>query len=74
MSHQYKPNKAQIRAYVQEETDDVLKALVSATGKAKGVLIEEMLSGNELFQKALSLKKIMEEENIERLKKELGIK
>lgn len=73
MSYQYKPNKIQIRANVQEETDDVLKNLSLATGKAKGVLIEEMLFGNELFKKALSLKKIMEEENIERLKKELGI-
>lgn len=73
MSYQYKPNKIQLRANVQEETDDVLKNLSAATGKAKGVLIEEMLLTNELFQKALSLKKIMEEENIERLKKELGI-
>lgn len=74
MSYQYKPNKTQLRANVQEETDDVLRNLSLATGKAKGVLIEEMIFEHELFKKALLIKKATEEESIDKLRKELGIK
>lgn len=73
MSYQYKANKVQIRANISDDTDKILKSLVDATGKAKGVLIEEMLSSNELFLKAKSIKEIIEEELIDKLKKELGI-
>lgn len=73
MSHQFKANKVQIRANISDDTDKILKSLADATGKAKGVLIEEMLSSNELFLKAKSIKELIDEEHIEKLKKELGI-
>lgn len=73
MSYQYKANKVQIRANISDDTDKILKSLADATGKAKGVLIEEMLSSNELFLKAKSIKELIDEEHIEKLKKELGL-
>jgi len=73
MSYQYKANKIQLRANVSEDTDNIIKNLSEATGKAKGVLLEEMLSSNELFLKAKSIKELMDEEHIDKLKKELGI-
>ena len=73
MSFQYKPTKIQLRANVSEETDKIIDSLAKATGKAKGRVIEEMLNTNELFLKAKSIKEIIEEEHIEKLKKELGI-
>ena len=75
MSYQFKAdkNKIQLRAHISDDTDKILKSLADATGKDKGRLIEEMLNTNELFLKAKSIKEIIEEEHIEKLKKELGI-
>lgn len=73
MSYQYKPNKIQLRANVSEDTDKIITSIALATGKAKGKVIEDMLNTNELFLKAKSIKEIIEEEHIEKLKKELGI-
>lgn len=73
MSYQYKPTKTQLRANVSEDTDKIITSIALATGKAKGKVIEDMLNTNELFLKAKSIKEIIEEEHIEKLKKELGI-
>ncbi|MCT7549826.1 MULTISPECIES: hypothetical protein [Arcobacteraceae] len=73
MSYQYKPTKIQLRANVSEDTDKIITSIALATGKAKGKVIEDMLNTNELFLKAKSIKEIIEEEHIEKLKKELGI-
>ena len=73
MSYQYKPTKIQLRANVIEDTDKIITSIALATGKAKGKVIEDMLNTNELFLKAKSIKEIIEEEHIEKLKKELGI-
>ncbi len=73
MSFQYKTNKIQLRANVSEDTDKIITSIALATGKAKGKVIEDMLNTNELFLKAKSIKEIIEEEHIEKLKKELGI-
>lgn len=73
MSYQYKPTKTQLRANVSEDTDKIITSIALATGKAKGKVIEDMLNTNELFLKAKSIKEIIDEEHIEKLKKELGI-
>lgn len=73
MSYQYKPTKIQLRANVSEDTDKIITNLSKAMGKAKGTIIEEMLSMNEIFIKAKSIKELVEEEHISKLKKELGI-
>ena len=73
MSYQYKPTKIQLRANVSEDTDKIITSIALATGKAKGKVIEDMLNTNELFLKAKSIKEIIEEEHIKKLKKELGI-
>ena len=73
MSYQYKPTKIQLRANVSEDTDKIITSIALATGKAKGKVIEDMLNTNELFLKAKNIEEIIEEEHIEKLKKELGI-
>lgn len=73
MSFQYKPSKAQLRAHVSEDTDKIITSIATAMGKPKGKVIEDMLNTNEMFLKAKSIKDIIEKEQIEKLKKELGI-
>jgi hypothetical protein len=73
VSYQYKTNKIQLRANIEDETNDILKILHEATGKAKGCLIDEMLKESVMFQKAKSLKEILKEEHIAKLRKELNI-